>query len=188
MESPKAGVRAPGLDPDQHALRPVDFTDSPFALALVLGFGTPVGLVGGTIDYSIDPHLALGGGAGVTLGGPEVTGLVRVRPEITANRDRARALVFQGAFSMARYRALDFGDEVPDDVVTGADRAFWLEGDIGYELRSKGGFAFLVAGGIASLLNPSALTCRRGSARLLVSCPHSSYFVPSITLSLGYAL
>ena len=43
---------------------PFDFTDRPWSIDGVLGFGTPVGLAGVVLQYDLTSWLSVGGGAG----------------------------------------------------------------------------------------------------------------------------
>jgi hypothetical protein len=170
-----------------------DFTNAPFAIALNLGFGTPVGLLGATVEWDPDSHVAIGGGAGFGAGGLQLAALARFRPLVFPLKKRTLAVTLGTAFSTGKYRAFsaeglgEGGSEYSYHLV-GADRAYWAQLDVGFELRDRKGFEFLVAVGGALLLNPRDLHCQQGSAEVPCSLVYTSgHQIPTITIALGHA-
>lgn len=132
-----------------------------------LGYATPVGEVGLTADYSFAPEWALGAGLGIGSGlngpSPQVAAIARLRPW----HGFQDAFVTNLSYSTGGYEFFDLklpmGGGVPGDPhdTTGADRAHWIQLDVGWERRAAGGFSIRLTTGFAVMLNPGDLRCTR---------------------------
>jgi hypothetical protein len=148
------------------------------------GMATPVGLAGITVEYSPLPVLALGAGIGTNFLGPEPAALVRVRP-LDGVRD---ALVVSAAYSVGPYGF----KPISIDGSAGSGKGYWhanalqwVQGDIGWEHRSRKGLVIRIGLGLAYVVNRGALECVRGE----FGCDESSKpdHLLTFDFGLGYA-
>lgn len=151
-----------------------------------IGFGTPVGAIGGIVEYAPVPIFGLGVGAGAGSGpsdGNHFHGalVARLRP-LRGPKD---ALVIGLAYSAGGYQRfhLNFG-EGSDSSVGRADWAHWAQADLGWERRSPKGFLIRLSLGGAAMLNPADLRCPGFSAS---SCGSHSETLVTFDVTLGYA-
>jgi hypothetical protein len=144
------------------------WAERPFAADAVLGFATPVGEAGGTVDYALVPRLSLGGGVGTNLQGLQLAGGARFRftPQRPASLF-AGAWYSQGPFDQGvgtRYgivSAVLHGAERLTDHARPTpwrrwDQARWVNLELGGEERRPGGFDARGFCGVALLLNPKS--------------------------------
>jgi hypothetical protein len=182
----------PPLPPDdtEHRARNVTFDERPYAAHAIIGFGSPIGMLGVDIEYNVLDRLALGVGAGTGGSRFETALLSRVRPFIFEEPKRAQAIAvgIAGCFATsATYPGFTPFDESRGAKV-GADikPAYWVHADVGYELRVRNGFSMFVSVGLAYLINQSDAICYRaaGCADDRTLAP-GTVLPPIFTLSVG---
>jgi len=152
-----------------------------------LGFGTPVGAIGGIVEYAPVPVLGLGAGIGYGSGpsnGNHFHGalVARLRPL----RGAQNALVLGLAYSAGGYArfVLNLG-EGPGDQARTAEWAHWAQVDLGWERRTPKGFLIRLSLGGAVMLNPGDLRCPGSSSTS--SCGFDSQNLLTMDLALGGA-
>lgn len=188
------------------AVLPVDTRDlweqRPVAVTAQLALlGSPIGLLGGNIDFAPSRHLVLTAGAGV--GGGEAAALqvsLMARMRWTLREEAAFSIglglsgggyrpVLQGFFKEGNY----------DQSVW--ERALWVNVEAGPEIRPRPlpGLVFRLALGLSNMLNPGDERCQRVSEGKLTGpvgeCsykPRSDGFwsrmrLPYVGLAVGYA-
>lgn len=145
-----------------------------FAVMGIVGFGTPVGQAGVEVEFSPAPFLALSLGAGFGSGTENTDclppghigvcrGPLRDRVQTAAMgrlrvlRGRDSALALGAGASTGGYSWNEFTMDAPARKT--ADRAFWLNLEIGGEYRSPSGFSARGFAGYGRMLNPAALKC-----------------------------
>jgi hypothetical protein len=138
---------------------PVRFTSRPLTFNAMIGLGTPVGGLGGVVEYNLSSRFAVGAGAGVSwyssnitngLPGPvQIAALVRYRAAVFEGTVVAQALDVTGALSTGRFIYPAFGGGGDGSSVT--ERAYWIQAALEYELVTRGGFRFATGPGIALL-------------------------------------
>jgi hypothetical protein len=169
----------------------------------MLGAGTPVGLIGGVVEYSFLDPVALGAGVGTGAAGPQGAVILNLRPFFWNGRLAAQAIGASVAWSMGNWDSRGFDPllgslDHRSAEVRAMDQhgtssfAQWLELDAGYELRTRGGFVLRVASGLAWLVTPGDVQCRiRNGNEVPCSAGSTtkpfSQSIPTFTLSLGYA-
>ena len=196
---------APSDDPDLGAHEdpaprgPVfEFSDHLISVNAMLGFGTPVGLIGGTVEINPISPLALGVGAGTNTEGLQLALLARARPFAWAREKRAFAITVGVAFATGPY-----GPNLSDVMVTGIDhstpeerarevdeayeRVYWLQPEVGFELQAKSGFHLVVASGPAYPLAYSGHHCVFSQSGEPAECPRETapQTLGSATIVLG---
>ena len=185
-------------------VRPTHFTDRPLALEAMLGAGTPVGLVGGVLEYSLVDPVAIGAGVGTGVAGPEGAVILNLRP-LFWNGRAAHAIGATLAWSGGNWDDSpveilpDMGHQSSEARALEQHRTYtfaqWVQVDAGYELRTRGGFSLRVAYGVAWLAAPGDYQCRvRNGTEVPCSAGQQentpkpfSVSIPTMTLSLGYA-
>jgi hypothetical protein len=180
---------------------PMDFTRRRLVLHGVASFRTYFAYTGLDLEYDVDSAVALGAGAGLTLGGPAVTALVRVRPFVWPKFKSVDAVVLDGRFSWGKDAAfvLNYGgnEAPPYRADLSFDSAFWIQAEAGWEHRTVGGFSVYGGIGVALLLNPGSGHCDERSTDTRVPCDArrlgfdwSSKLAPllSVTVGVGHDL
>ena len=168
---------------------PVHFDDRPWTFETMLGFGTPVGLLGGVLEYTPADVFSFGAGAGFGPGGLEGGVLFDVRPFRWGKTTKAHALSIGGAYSVGGWT--DFWQTVDQglsDPHYASGFAQWAQFDVGYELRARGGFSFRVATGAAWMLNPGNVSCRSGVGTPCTLDPYGNDPIFTLSVSIGYSL
>jgi len=99
-----------------------------------LGVGSVVGFIGGTYTYSPTPSFQLELGSGIGWTGFQFS----LMPKLSLGVDRHRFV-----FGVGPSLGVDRNSNPTRTYV-----ACWLNAEVGYELRSVGGFSFLIAAGI----------------------------------------
>jgi hypothetical protein len=188
-------AEAPPLPPDDtdRPARNVTFDERPYAAHGILGFGSPIGMVGADFEYNILDRLALGVGVGTGGNRFETALLARVRPFIFEEPKRAQAITlgFAGCFATrATYPGLTpFDESRGAHVDADIKPAYWIHAEVGYELRVRNGFSMFVNLGLAYLINQSDAICHRGAGcaddRTLAP---GTLLPPIFTLSVGLGL
>jgi hypothetical protein len=152
------------------------------------------------VQYDVASALSLGAGGGVGSAGPEFGALLRVRPFTWERQKRAMAIQIGSALAAGRYQGIawsGFGEAGPQPSQRyDLDVAYWAQFDLGFELKSRGGFHFVVAQGFALPLNADAGTCRLVSTGERVPCnfnavgegEHPPVIPFVLTLMLGYSI
>lgn len=127
-----------------------------------LGIATPVGSLGGIVEYAPLPFLGFGAGAGLGSGpvdGNHFHGALvgRARPI----RGTMNALVIEGAYSFGGFAHFEIftGDAPNDWSVAGANWTHWAQTDLGWEHRWDRGLLLRLSLGAAWLLDRSDVTC-----------------------------
>jgi hypothetical protein len=177
-----------------------DFSDRPISVNAMLGFGTPVGLIGGTVEINPLSRLALGVGAGTNTEGLQLALLARARPFAWPREKRALAIRVGAAFSTGPY-----GPDLTDVMVMGIDhsspeerarevddayeRVYWLQPDVGFELQAKSGFHLVIASGVAVPLAYSGHHCTFSQSGVPAACPRAvaPQTLPTSMIVLGFA-
>jgi len=131
-----------------------------------LGMGTPLGLLGGSLEVTPVAALTVGAGVGTSAFGPQVAGLVRLR---TAPR-REGSFYVGGGYSQGRYEQglsnrygifstfdgiFESMGEHPPTPWRSWQTARWLNLEIGADTRRASGLDARGFLGIANLLNPN---------------------------------
>jgi len=183
--------------------RPFTFTDRPLTIDAVLGLGTPVGIIGGIVQYDVARWLALGAGAGANIAGLQLAALARLRPFTWERPWGTIGIELGGALSTGAYGGqLDVGPLIsdrppdPDEQVYSNSWLAWAQADVGFELKTRGGFHLIAAEGLGWPLNASSGHCARQDTGAPVACDPShlsggSYpelLNPIFTLMLGWSL
>ena len=180
------------------------FSERLATLNAMMGFGTPLGLLGGTLELNPASGLALGAGAGMNAEGLQLAVLARGRPLAWEREKRALALTLGVALATGPYRpfgfdplfgSLDHSGMADQRVVHLYDRVHWLQPDAGFELQAKSGFHFVVSQGVALPLGYSGEHCElavSGAAAACSSGPARGATKPdtlwTITVMVGHAL
>jgi hypothetical protein len=174
-----------------------EFTSRPWAAYAVAGFGTPVGLLGAVGEYTFINEFALAGGAGVSTAGLDLAVIANFRPLHWSRANQAAAFSTTLAYSTGPWESFDpdLGMSHREDANREdyfVRRAHWLQFDLGFEGRSRGGFAVRLAGGLGWMLNPGAEECRRHDGTHCDPEPvhwgtQANAPTPVVTLALGYA-
>jgi hypothetical protein len=155
-----------------------------------LGFGTPVGAIGGIVEYAPVPLLGLGAGAGYGSGpsnGSHFHGALLARLRLV--RGPKDALVLGLAYSTGGYQRFHLnlggeGSERSEGTWPEASWVHWAQADLGWERRTPQGFVIRLSLGAAVLLNPADLRCPSLSTS---SCASTSETLVTFDLALGYA-
>jgi len=144
-----------------------DFDQRRLAVGAMLGFGTPVGLVGVVAMYTPVTPVSLGVGAGTNDHGLQLSAMATLRPFSWARRNAAHAISLTPAWSTGPWKAfhLDLGmahdgpEERAQYLRHAVDQAHWLQFDGSYELMTRGGFWLRAGYGAAWMLNPGDAHC-----------------------------
>jgi hypothetical protein len=183
-----------------------EFSDHFLTVNAMLGLGTPVGLIGGTIEINPVSRLALGLGAGTNTEGLQLAALVRSRPFAWARPKRALAITLGAALAAGPHRPFDFDpafgsldhrspEERARDVDEAYERVYWLQPDVGFELQAKSGFHLVVSQGVAVPLGHSGHHCDFRLSGERTVCPNAG--TPreaqpqafwTVTVMLGFSL
>lgn len=194
--SATAQARRPS-DASSGSVPPFDFTDRPLTIDAVFGLGTPVGFAGGAVEYDLARWLALGAGAGTNTAGLQLAAMGRVRPFTWQTRWGALGIEVGSALARGPYGgqpALGVGLAVTQRYAN--DHLTWAQFDIGFELKSRSGFHFVAAEGIAFPLDAQSGQCVAADTGESVTCdrdrvavggyPEWTPFV--LTVMLGWSL
>ena len=110
--------------------------------------GSPVGVLGFRVEYSVLRWIGIYTGAGIGIGGPQLAGGIRLRLEA------ARWLAFSIAPGVSGGGFTRFS-------VSGGEKTFawaiWLNGEISVDFRTSGGFVCRLFGGVSQMMNPGAV-------------------------------
>jgi hypothetical protein len=180
------------------------FSDRLVTLNAMLGFGTPVGLMGGVLELNPVSGLAFGAGAGTNSAGLQLAVLARGRPFVWDRPRRALAITLGVALATGPYRAetfdplfgsMDHSGLADQRVVHGFEQVYWAQPDVGFELQAKSGFHLVVAQGAALPLGYRGEHCRLAVSNAPTACgsgPVRGTSKPetlwTMTVTLGYAL
>jgi hypothetical protein len=145
---------------------------------LNVGALSAVGFIGATYAYAPVDQLELEAGVGFGMSGLQLSFM----PKLAIGSSRHRLL-------------LGIGPSMGVNVDDGATST-WMNGEIGYEYRAKGGFSLAVAGGFtAGLGGCTRATCRREGAfgddddsTSLFSERATDYAAPQTRIAIGYWL
>lgn len=161
-----------------------------------LGFGTPVGLAGLMLEFSVLPQLSFAAGAGIGTG-PRSGSIThaavaaRARPFVTPSDHFA--MVLETAFSTGGYQRLEMdgpvitvdGPPEPFTVGPSANWAHFLQFATALEHRSQHGFMIRAGAGIATMLNPGDLRCVPESSLGRCAPLHNTELVGVFDFALG---
>jgi hypothetical protein len=175
------------LTKSSHAIdtRPtVRFMDRPVSLNLVLGMATPAGEVGGLVECSVAPWIALGIGIGASFSGPQYGAMLRLRT-LRWEKAAAHALDFVVAGSGGAYEPLYVSSDDPREYTTTV--AFWIQPSVEYELLAGTGFRFTAGVGAAIRAATSAETCA-SQAGVRCSAVHVPSAIPTVSTSFGFGI
>jgi len=146
-----------------------------FAIEAHAGEGTPVGVIGGVVEYSLSSAVALGLGAGTglrDLGAPFYGALVARFRAIASEHN---ALVLGTAYSVNAREAHEAW-------------LHWLQADLGWEGRTEMGFLVRLTVGTALLLNPGSAGCAfRVDGQNVCDPPEKVTLLPTWDLAVGYS-
>jgi hypothetical protein len=130
------------------------FTDHPAVIDGVVGFGTPVGLIGAALQYDLASWLAIGAGAGTNIAGLQLAALTRLRPWTRTTPALASGVTLGLALATGKY-----GGRFASGGLVNVDHSYaqryvvgqigWAHLDLGWELKMRSGFHLLAAGGVA---------------------------------------
>ncbi len=150
------------------AAGPPSWSDRQLVLESVTGFGTPVGLFGAIARVEPLPWLSAGGGAGVSIRGPQYSALLLGRLPLRAETNWLSALTLGASYSVGGSYAHDpnptcWVEDCRDrwvDSVYALAHARWLGVELGAEFRARNGLSLRGFGGLAKLTNPGDATCK----------------------------
>lgn len=139
----------------------------PNALEIHAGFGTPVGYLGAMYDRVLWERWSAGFGLGVGSGRSGSSLHLAAGTRFRVIRFAGSAIYLGIDYSTGGWRSLDLEGRPPPGSRYGresrnivfAERVHWLQGSLGYELRTAAGFALRTYYGIAAMLNPDARRC-----------------------------
>jgi hypothetical protein len=198
-------ARAQASGPSDADSQPSVAYENRLAVGSMLGFGTPVGLIGATVMHHVLPQVSYGAGLGTNSVGLQLAILVDFRPFVWERRRAAHALHIGTSVSTGPWQALQLGffnaldhsgpEERALDFRYVSDRAYWLQFDLGYSLVTAGGFWLRAAPGVARMLNPDDAHCeliQTGESTPCTGGVHSKGGLPSdpiytFTVVVGYA-
>jgi len=100
------------------------------------GFGSPVGILGGTFTYSPRPQFQIELGSGLGFSGFQFS----IMPKVALGSGRERFVL--GVGPSVGIAPNSTGSPATTCV------SYWLNAEAGYEFRSVGGFSFLIALGV----------------------------------------
>lgn len=171
------------------------FNDRPLTIDGVVGFGTPVGLIGAALQYDLASWFTVGAGAGTNIAGLQLAALTRFRGELAATPERASAIAFGASFSSGPFGQSPEWlnvDHSYSERYLGVGRMSWVGLDAGIELKRRSGFHLLAAGGLAIPLEPDRGHCEDASTGLRVACydfapGEKPHVVLAITFMLGFS-
>jgi hypothetical protein len=150
-----------------------------------LGLGTPVGFLGVSGELNLIEYLALQLGVGTNGEGPQLAfmgyGRLPVGADVGLNLG---AGVSEGAYV---YRSNLIDADHSDD--TRWDSAVFLDGEIGLETLSPGGFSMRASLGLARLLNPGSVSrCNSGGDPAPCTASRERvHMFPYFGVAMGYA-
>ena len=191
-------LSAPALANDPVASRTTE--TRPWSVSLDLGFGAPSGLYGLTVGTYLTPEfeLALGGGLGFT--GVQLALLGRYALPVSTSQRASWIFGFGPSVALRGHPlGLDV-EKATESTVIDPDHVFhtfWLNAEIGWMIRTDGGFLFTVSGGAALRLSDDQRHLCDDAPELGGGCnpmhfaPGSSYakipVLPWFSLRGGYA-
>jgi len=149
------------------------------------GIGTIVGLVGFTAAVDLG-RIVLGGGAGISGGGPQMGAYARVRPLVFMRHAslRLHALGVEVGYSTGgatRFVGLTEGPTANAHW----NWVHWIQPQLSYETRTWNGFSLLAGIGVAVPVARSGYHCL--SEPSATPCSHALSAMPTLTGALGYA-
>ncbi|HEY3358637.1 MAG TPA: hypothetical protein VGQ83_35645 [Polyangia bacterium] len=135
------------------------------------GAFSAVGFAGFTYAYSPAPRIQLELGVGYGLTGVQVSAM----PKLSFGTDAHRFVVGLGVAGASD---------------RGAYESTWLNVEAGYELRSRAGFSFLVAGGLTAGLGGRVrpiclIECRDEPAAATAGDPARGWVFPQVRVAVG---
>ena len=144
------------------ASEPAPSPTHPFGLDIVLGLGTPTGLIGGVLDWTPTPYLSLEAGLGYDRTFsffPDAGGFQwSVMPRLRTPNDGVSLSVGAG-MSGGHYEWCDSCPFENGDVWTWS-HALWFNFETALEYRWQAGAALRLVIGGADLLNRDDVTCQ----------------------------
>lgn len=133
-----------------------------WALEVHAGFGTPVGFLGGFVDYALLEALSLEVGAGVGSGRYHETLHVAAGARVRLWAFGPARLYIGAAYSTGGFLSFDYSFIPSHDgtnTVVFAARAHWVQPSLGLEWRTRGGFTARIFYGLGFMLNPQDRIC-----------------------------
>ncbi len=139
----------------------VHFADRRLSLQVGGLWGSIVGNFGAVVGFTAAEPVTLVAGIGMNPWGLQTGAALRVRPKIWPKRTMAHALTLAPGFTTGPWeqwtdRVLPEDPEGDDELPERArslDRAYWVQLDVGYELRLRGGLSVFIGPGMSVLLN-----------------------------------
>lgn len=171
--------------------QPVRFSAAVVTVNGEVGFGAPVGLIGGVVEVNPASFIALGAGAGTNDRGLQLAATTRWRIFYWERPKRALAIPVGIGFatgpSAGRMRLelllLDTSRR------QSFERVDWLQLDGGFELLNKNGFHLVLSSGVALPIHESGGTCTVKDVDGSESrCDAQTGLLETFTVMLGYAL
>ena len=191
-------------EPPEPEVKGFGFSERVATVNAMMGFGTPLGLVGGTLELNPVSWLALGAGAGMNGEGLQLAVLARGRPWAWERKKRALALTLGAALATGPHRpfafdplfgSLDHSGTANQRVEHVFDRVYWFQPDAGFELQAKSGFHLVVSQGVAFPLGYSGEHCEFAKSDVPTACasgPSRGASKPdtlwTVTVMVGHAL
>jgi len=158
----------------------------------MLGAGTPVGGLGGVLEYNLAPRFALGAGVGASwtdggslLGSLQVGALGRFRLALSEGNQVAQAFDLVGGFSTGHFVYPIF----PGDGPSWSGQAYWVQPGLEYELVTRGGFRFAsgIGAAIVAAMSGTSDAASASSGYVLDDSKLPRLFL-TVDLVIGYAL
>ena len=124
------------------------------ALDAHAGLGTPLGLIGVSLEVTPIPYWTFGGGIGTSISGPQLAMSTRVRYPFGHG-----AIAFGVGASRGAYDTAEAW--LADSLWTRHwDHAYWLNLEVSLEHRWSTGVQFRMYGGVGAVLNPADGRCQ----------------------------
>ncbi len=128
------------------------WTERRLAIDGHMGFGTPYGLTGVSLELTPIPWWTFGGGLGVSFGGPQLAMSTRVRYPFGH-----AALAFGVGVSRGGYKTVE--SWIDASWTKEWAHAYWLNIEASVEHRWRTGLELRIYMGVGSLLNPGSGEC-----------------------------
>jgi hypothetical protein len=150
-----------------------------------IGIGTPLGFIGASAELNVMKYFAVQLGAGQNGEGLQLAFMGHGRLPVSS--DVALTLgagVSEGAYA---YRSNVLDADHSND--TRWDAAVFLNGELGLEILSPGGFSLRMSVGVARLLNPGSVSRCTSGADPVPCAPtrEKAHTFPYIGIAMGYA-